>query len=79
MLEIAQEIPATMRFDPHTIYTFKRGPNAGRAVKWVRPGEHPFEDYVHVITADGLPFGANTGKHEGRREAVCLPQDLVPK
>lgn len=78
-LIIAQEVPATMRFDLHTTYTFRRGPNAGRAVKYVRPGEHPFQDMVHVVTADGLPFGANTGKLEGRREAVCKPEDLVAK
>ncbi len=78
-LLIAQEVPETMRFDRDTLYTFRRGPNAGRAVKYVRPGERPFEDHVHVITADGLPFDSPNARKEGRKEAVCLPQDLVVK
>ncbi len=76
---IAQEIPATLRFDRETIYTFRRGPNAGRAVKYIGPGQKPFEEFVKVETADGQPFGANTGRKEGVSIAVCVPADLVVK
>jgi hypothetical protein len=79
MLALRESIPATERFDRHTVYTLRRGPNAGRALKYVGPGVYPFQDHVHVVTADGLPFSAKTGAHEGRRSAVCKPEDLVPK
>lgn len=78
-MQIAHEIPATMRFDRDTVYTFRRGPNAGRALKYIGPAERPYEEFVKVTTADGLPFGANNGRLEGHKIAVCLPTDLVVK
>lgn len=79
MLLRASEIPATYRFDRETTYTFRRGPNAGRALKYIGPGEYPIAEFVRVVTADGQPFEAKSGRHEGRVEAVCLPADLVVK
>lgn len=78
-MEIYTEIPAVLRFDRETTYTFRRGPNAGRAVKYIGPAGKPFEDCVKVETADKLPFSANTGRKEGISIAVCLPDDLVVK
>jgi hypothetical protein len=79
MIEIAQEIPAVLRFDRDTIYTFRRGPNAGRALKYIGPGERPFEEFVKVTTADGKPFGAPEGNRDGHVLSVCRPADLVVK
>lgn len=78
-IAIAQEIPATMRFDRETLYTFRSGPNAGRAVKYIGPGEQPFDDCVKVVTADGRPFGAPNGKRDGHTLGFCKPADLVVK
>lgn len=71
--------PATLQFNRYTIYTFACGPNAGREVLYTGPGKHPFEDHVHVITVDGLPFSAPEGKQHGHCTAVCKPIDLVAK
>jgi len=71
--------PATLRFNRSTVYTFRRGPNAGREVLYTGPGKHPFEDMVHVITVDGLPFAAPEGKQCAHTTAVCKPEDLVVK
>lgn len=71
--------PATLQFNRSTLYTLARGPNAGRAVLYTGPGKHPFEDYVMVITQDGLPFAAPEGKQYGHTTAVCRPHDLVVK
>jgi len=78
-IELAQEIPAVMRFDRETLYTFRRGPNAGRALKYIGPGEPPFQDFCKVITADGKPFGAPQGKRDEQFLSVCRPDDLVVK
>lgn len=78
-IELAREIPAVMRFDRETLYTFRRGPNAGRALKYLGPGERPYEDFCKVTTADGKPFGAPEGKLFGHVLAVCRPEDLVVK
>ncbi len=72
-------IPATLRFNRSTLYTFRRGPNAGRAVLYVGPGQRPFEDMVKVVTADGLPFATAFARNKGHAEAVCNPADLVVK
>lgn len=74
---LLNDIPAVLRFDRDTLYTFRRGPNAGRALKYVGPGVHPYADMVHVATADGLPFNAGEGKQH--ITAVCKPADLVVK
>ena len=79
MIEIVQEIPAVLRFDRETQYTFRRGPNAGRALKYVGPGEGAFSEFVKVTTADGKPFGAPEGHRDGHVLAVCRPDDLVVK
>lgn len=79
-LVIAQEIPANMQFDRDTLYTFREGPNAGRAVKYVGPGEE--EEVIgrcRVITADGLPFDSPNARRYGIREGYCDPADLVVK
>ncbi len=78
-IQIAQEIPAVLRFDRDTLYTFRRGPNAGRALRYVGPGERPFQDFVQVTPADGKPVGAPQGKRDGHTLAVCKPEDLVVK
>lgn len=77
--EVVSDLPATMQFDRETIYTLRRGPNAGRAVKYTGPGKAPYEDMVHIMTADGKSFSAGTGRQEAHRTGVCLPSDLVPK
>lgn len=79
MIEIAQEIPAVLRFDRETTYTFRSGPNKGRALKYLGPGERPFEEFVKVTTADGRPFGAPEGNRDGHCLSVCRPEDLVHK
>jgi hypothetical protein len=79
MIEIAQEIPAVLRFDRETLYTFRRGPNAGRAVRYIGPGEGAFAEFVKVVTADERPFGAPEGHRDGHTLAVCRPADLVVK
>ena len=79
MIEIAQEIPAVLRFDRETTYTFRRGPNAGRALKYIGPGEGAFAEFVKVTTADGRPFGAPEGNRDGHVLSVCRPADLVVK
>jgi hypothetical protein len=79
MIEIAQEIPAVLRFDRHTEYMFRRGPNKGRALKYVGPGEGAFAEFVKVTTVDGKPFGAPEGNRDGHVLAVCRPEDLVVK
>lgn len=79
MIEIAQEVPAVLRFNRDTLYTFRRGPNAGRALKYEGPGDKPFQDFVKVTTADGKPFGAPQGERDGHVLAVCRPEDLVVK
>jgi len=79
MIEIAQEVPAVLRFDPHGTYTFRRGPNAGRALRYVGPGEGAFAEFVKVTTADGKPFGAPEGHRDGHVLSVCRPDDLVVK
>lgn len=71
------QVKPTEAFDRHTIYTFRRGPNAGRELKYIGPGVRPFEDMVHVGTADGKPFTTKFGANENT--AVCYPDDLVPK
>jgi len=71
------DIPATLRFDRTATYTFRRGPNAGRALRYVGPGVHPYADMVHVATADGQPF--NNGEGKNHTTAVCRPADLVVK
>lgn len=78
-IELAQEIPAVLRFDRDTTYTFRRGPNAGRALKYIGPGERPFEEFCKVATADGLPFKAPQGNRDGHILSVCRPEDLVVK
>lgn len=79
MIEIAQEVPAVLRFSRDALYTFRRGPNAGRALKYEGPGDKPFQDFVKVTTADGKPFAAPQGKRDGHVLAVCRPEDLVVK
>jgi hypothetical protein len=79
VIEIAQEIPAVLRFSRDVQYTFRRGPNAGRALKYVGPGEGAFSEFVKVTTADGKPFGAPEGHRDGHVLAVCRPNDLVVK
>ena len=79
MIEIAQEIPAVLQFDRWTTYTIRRGPNAGRALRYVGPGEGAFGEFVKVTTADGKPFGAPEGHRDGHVLAVCRPADLVVK
>jgi hypothetical protein len=79
MIEIAQEIPAVMRFSRDVEYTFRRGPNAGRALKYIGPGEGSFAEFVKVTTADGRPFGAPEGNRDGHCLSVCKPADLVVK
>jgi len=79
MIEIAQEIPAVMRFSRDVEYTFLRGPNAGRALKYLGQAEHPFQEFVKVTTADGRPFGAPEGHRDGHCLSVCKPADLVVK
>lgn len=73
----ASEIPATYRFNRDTLYTFRRGPHAGRALRYTGPGEPPFADLVAVVTADGRPF--ESPRAEGRNESFCRPEDLVVK
>jgi hypothetical protein len=79
MIEIAQEIPAVLRFDRETLYTFRRGPNAGRALKYIGPGDGEFSEFVKVATADGRPFDAPEGHRDGHVVGVCRPADLVVK
>ena len=76
MLQLA-DAPLTLCFNRETLYTFRRGPNAGRALKYIGQGVHPFEDHVHVATADGLPF--NSGEGKTHTTAVARPHDLVVK
>lgn len=71
--------PATHQFNRSTVYTLRRGPNAGREVLYTGPGKHPYEDHVHIITVDGQPFGAPEGRQMGHTTAVCKPADLVVK
>lgn len=67
---------ATEQFNRDSVYTFRRGPNAGMAVKYLGPADRPFEEYVMVGTADGKPFPRDKA---GRNTAICLPVDLVYK
>lgn len=78
-IQVAHEVPATMRFDRETLYTFRMGPNAGRAVRYLGPGKHPYEDMVEVVTVDGRPFKSPFGAQRGFTTAFCRPPDLVQK
>lgn len=72
-----QVVRPTEAFSRDVIYTLTHGPNAGRPLKYLGPGVHPFEDMVHIGTADGLPWGTKNGSTENT--GICRPEHLVPK